>query len=268
MRAVNHPCRRLIRTSIEDVELGDLPPGAVRELTETDFFRLLKIGAWDQWGKCSFSKITLKKLPHRVLSKLDTIRSHLLLCFFPNAFGTALPIDWLYVCSAFWISIEDTATTLTEIWRRHHGLGRFPYIGLFLLHGVQIFLFSLGFIGILLIINYLCLFNGRFCFPLLPKNCAVTSHSLPKNFPSRMLSEWEKLHPTRKTESTAVLLTSDKYEILLSLVHIFRIWHEVMVIGGDVTGEISMIVRFLQYHRKKFGAKRMRGCPLFPLNNI
>ena len=48
MRAVNHPCRRLIRTSIEDVELGDLPPGAVRELTETDFFRLLKIGAWDQ----------------------------------------------------------------------------------------------------------------------------------------------------------------------------------------------------------------------------
>jgi 23S rRNA pseudouridine2457 synthase len=48
MRAVNHPCRRLIRTSVEDLELGDLPPGHVRELDEGDFFRLLKIGEWDR----------------------------------------------------------------------------------------------------------------------------------------------------------------------------------------------------------------------------
>jgi len=48
MRAVNHPCRRLIRTSVEDLELGDLPPCHVRELDEADFFRLLKIGEWDK----------------------------------------------------------------------------------------------------------------------------------------------------------------------------------------------------------------------------
>jgi 23S rRNA pseudouridine2457 synthase len=41
--AIRHPCKRLIRTSIEDIELGDLPPGAVREYTEADFFRLLHI---------------------------------------------------------------------------------------------------------------------------------------------------------------------------------------------------------------------------------
>ncbi len=41
--AVRHKCRRLIRVSIEDLLLGDLPPGQVKELEEADFFRLLKI---------------------------------------------------------------------------------------------------------------------------------------------------------------------------------------------------------------------------------
>lgn len=41
--AVSHSCRRLIRVSIEDLELGDLPPGGVREIDEPDFFKLLKI---------------------------------------------------------------------------------------------------------------------------------------------------------------------------------------------------------------------------------
>ena len=44
--AVHHPCRRLIRTSIENLELGDLAPGCVRELEEADFFKLLKIEGW------------------------------------------------------------------------------------------------------------------------------------------------------------------------------------------------------------------------------
>lgn len=38
-----HPCRRLIRLSIEDIELGDLQPGEVKELDEATFFQLLKI---------------------------------------------------------------------------------------------------------------------------------------------------------------------------------------------------------------------------------
>lgn len=41
--AIRHPCKRLIRLSIEDLELGDLPAGQVRELQEEEFFRLLKI---------------------------------------------------------------------------------------------------------------------------------------------------------------------------------------------------------------------------------
>jgi 23S rRNA pseudouridine2457 synthase len=44
--AVRHHCLRLIRVSIEDLELGDLPPGGVREIEETAFFRLLKIENW------------------------------------------------------------------------------------------------------------------------------------------------------------------------------------------------------------------------------
>ncbi|RPD49180.1 pseudouridine synthase [Paracnuella aquatica] len=41
--AVRHRCMRLIRTSIEDLQLGDLQPGAVREIGEVDFFTLLKL---------------------------------------------------------------------------------------------------------------------------------------------------------------------------------------------------------------------------------
>jgi 23S rRNA pseudouridine2457 synthase len=48
VRAVNHQCRRLIRTSIEDMVLGDLAPGCVREIEEETFFRLLKIDDWDK----------------------------------------------------------------------------------------------------------------------------------------------------------------------------------------------------------------------------
>ena len=43
MAAVRHRCKRLIRVSIEDLLLGNLRPGEVRELEESDFFRLLKI---------------------------------------------------------------------------------------------------------------------------------------------------------------------------------------------------------------------------------
>lgn len=42
--AVRHRCKRLIRVSIEDLQLGDLQPGAVREINENDFFKQLKIG--------------------------------------------------------------------------------------------------------------------------------------------------------------------------------------------------------------------------------
>lgn len=41
--AINHRCKRLIRVSIEDLKLQDLPPGGVRELDEEDFFIKLKI---------------------------------------------------------------------------------------------------------------------------------------------------------------------------------------------------------------------------------
>lgn len=46
VRAIGHPCRRLIRESIEDLQLGDLAPGCIRELEEGEFFRLLKIEEW------------------------------------------------------------------------------------------------------------------------------------------------------------------------------------------------------------------------------
>ncbi len=42
--AVNHQCKRLIRISIEDLKLGELPPGGVKEIPEKTFFELLKIG--------------------------------------------------------------------------------------------------------------------------------------------------------------------------------------------------------------------------------
>ncbi|SKA44556.1 23S rRNA pseudouridine2457 synthase [Chitinophaga eiseniae] len=41
--AVKHRCQRLIRVSIEDMELGDMQPGEVRELEESVFFDRLKI---------------------------------------------------------------------------------------------------------------------------------------------------------------------------------------------------------------------------------
>ncbi|NDC40013.1 MAG: pseudouridine synthase [Chitinophagia bacterium] len=43
MNAVHHPCRRLIRMSIEHLELGDLPPGNVLELAADEFFKLLEL---------------------------------------------------------------------------------------------------------------------------------------------------------------------------------------------------------------------------------
>jgi 23S rRNA pseudouridine2457 synthase len=44
VRVVRHRCQRLIRVSIEDILLGDLQPGCVRELEEEAFFEQLKIG--------------------------------------------------------------------------------------------------------------------------------------------------------------------------------------------------------------------------------
>ena len=43
MTAVRHRTERLIRTSIEDLHLGDLQPGCIRELDEATFFRQLKL---------------------------------------------------------------------------------------------------------------------------------------------------------------------------------------------------------------------------------
>lgn len=41
--AIHHRCKRLIRVSIEDLKLGDLQPGCIKEIDENDFFELLKI---------------------------------------------------------------------------------------------------------------------------------------------------------------------------------------------------------------------------------
>ncbi|RPD41854.1 pseudouridine synthase [Chitinophaga barathri] len=43
VQAIGHPCKRLIRVSIEDIHLGSLEAGGVKEMDETEFFRLLKI---------------------------------------------------------------------------------------------------------------------------------------------------------------------------------------------------------------------------------
>jgi len=43
---VYHPCKRLVRVSIEDLVLGDLPIGSVKEIEEEDFFEKLKIENW------------------------------------------------------------------------------------------------------------------------------------------------------------------------------------------------------------------------------
>ncbi|MBC7651557.1 MAG: hypothetical protein H7101_07400, partial [Deinococcales bacterium] len=42
--AVGHQCVRLIRTSIEDVTLGNLQAGDVLEVDEAYFFKHLQIG--------------------------------------------------------------------------------------------------------------------------------------------------------------------------------------------------------------------------------
>jgi len=42
-RVVRHKCRRLIRTKIENLELGDMQPGEVREIEGTKLFKLLLI---------------------------------------------------------------------------------------------------------------------------------------------------------------------------------------------------------------------------------
>lgn len=41
---IRHRCLRLIRVAIEDLELGNLPPGVVKEVTEEWFFRKLNLG--------------------------------------------------------------------------------------------------------------------------------------------------------------------------------------------------------------------------------
>lgn len=43
VKAVRHPCRRLIRISIENLELNGLQSGEVREIDETDFFEKLAL---------------------------------------------------------------------------------------------------------------------------------------------------------------------------------------------------------------------------------
>ena len=45
--AIRHKCKRLIRISIEDLELNGLKAGAVAELEEKDFFTKLKIADWN-----------------------------------------------------------------------------------------------------------------------------------------------------------------------------------------------------------------------------
>lgn len=45
---VNHPCKRLVRYSIEAITLDGLKSGEVREMEEADFFEKLKIENWDQ----------------------------------------------------------------------------------------------------------------------------------------------------------------------------------------------------------------------------
>ena len=46
--AVNHQCKRLIRVAIEDIVLGNLPPGEVKEMEEVAFFSKLKIENYEE----------------------------------------------------------------------------------------------------------------------------------------------------------------------------------------------------------------------------
>jgi len=41
--AVKHDCKRLIRTKIEDLELGTMQPGEVKEIEQKELFALLKL---------------------------------------------------------------------------------------------------------------------------------------------------------------------------------------------------------------------------------
>jgi 23S rRNA pseudouridine2457 synthase len=41
--AVRHNCLRLVRESIEDISIGDMQPGEVREMAREDFYRQLKL---------------------------------------------------------------------------------------------------------------------------------------------------------------------------------------------------------------------------------
>jgi len=43
--AIRHRCMRLIRVSIEDMELGNLQPGSIKETDQSTFFRQLKLKA-------------------------------------------------------------------------------------------------------------------------------------------------------------------------------------------------------------------------------
>jgi 23S rRNA pseudouridine2457 synthase len=43
--AVNHKCIRLIRTSIEQIEIANMQPGDVIEFEEEKFFKLLNLHA-------------------------------------------------------------------------------------------------------------------------------------------------------------------------------------------------------------------------------
>jgi 16S rRNA U516 pseudouridylate synthase RsuA-like enzyme len=43
VQAVGHPCKRLIRLSIEDIELEDMQPGEIRELNQEEFYKRLRL---------------------------------------------------------------------------------------------------------------------------------------------------------------------------------------------------------------------------------
>jgi 23S rRNA pseudouridine2457 synthase len=43
--ALHHRCKRLIRISIEDLSLNDIPPGTVKEISEEEIFKKLKISS-------------------------------------------------------------------------------------------------------------------------------------------------------------------------------------------------------------------------------
>ena len=43
--AIHHRCKRLIRISIENLELNGLQPGEVKEIEEAEFFLKLKLNS-------------------------------------------------------------------------------------------------------------------------------------------------------------------------------------------------------------------------------